>query len=236
MINKDALDYLVQIGRDEEEITWIDDLPYTHLNLKRVNMPSIDSVVLHTLDSLVTFIKTKVGGPYENNALSIHIENPWTVNLLGLPRNDRTRETFAIVRAELPDEIRYGQYYDTENFNIQVQSRFVDNPDKKLLLKFTGLIKEENVRQTGDDGISQAVTIKTGVTTVSNAVVPNPVLLAPWRTFQEVAQPESMFIFRMKDGPSAALFEADGGAWRLEAIKNIKEYLEEQLPDMVILA
>jgi len=236
MINKEALDYLVQIGRDEEKLTMIDDLPYSHLNLSRVKMPSVDGVVLHTLDSLVTFIQNQVDGSCCGDPLSIHIESPRQVNLIGSLRDDRTRETFAIVRAELPDEIRYGQYYDTENFNIQVQSRFVDNPDKKLLLRFTGLIKEENVRQTGDDGISQAVTIKTGVATVGNAVVPNPVLLAPWRTFQEVAQPESMFIFRMKDGPTAALFEADGGAWRLEAIKNIKEYLEEQLPDMVILA
>ncbi|MFR2552756.1 MAG: hypothetical protein ACLS8D_13125 [Clostridioides difficile] len=33
----------------------------------------------------------------------------------------------------------------------------------------------------------------------------------------------------MKEGPSAALFEADGGAWRNEAIKNIKEYLAKEL-------
>lgn len=236
MIDEKALDYLVQIGRDEEKLTMIDDLPYSHLNLKRVNKPSANAVVLHTLDSLITFIENHVDGSYCGDPLSIHIESPSEVSLIGSLRDDRTRETFGVVRAELPDEIRYGQYYDTENFNIQVQSRFVDNPDKKLLLKFTGLIKEENVKQTGDDGISQAVTIKTGVASVGQAVVPNPVNLAPWRTFQEVAQPESLFIFRMKDGPTAALFEADGGAWRLEAIKNIKEYLEKQLPDMVILA
>jgi len=29
--------------------------------------------------------------------------------------------------------------------------------------------------------------------------------------------------------PHFALFEADGGAWRIEAMKRIKAYLEEQL-------
>ncbi len=57
----------------------------------------------------------------------------------------------------------------------------------------------------------------------------------------EVEQPESKFVFRMRkgvDGPEAALFEADGGAWKIEAMKRIKEYLEGQLQgtDVKIIA
>jgi 16S rRNA U1498 N3-methylase RsmE len=44
-----------------------------------------------------------------------------------------------------------------------------------------------------------------------------------------VLQPESDFVFRMKDGPRCALFEADGGAWQNEAIDNIKKHLEASL-------
>lgn len=36
-------------------------------------------------------------------------------------------------------------------------------------------------------------------------------------------------LIRMKDGPRGAIFEADGGAWRNQAIVNIREYLYEQL-------
>ncbi len=43
----------------------------------------------------------------------------------------------------------------------------------------------------------------------------------------------SQFVFRMKDGPRAAIFEADGGAWRNQAIVNIREYLKEQLAEEV---
>ena len=59
--------------------------------------------------------------------------------------------------------------------------------------------------------------------------MPNPAVLKPYRTFVEVEQPESKFVFRMQTGPEMALFEADGGAWRIQAMKNIKEYLEKEL-------
>ena len=112
-----------------------------------------------------------------------------------------------------------------------LQSAFVDNKDKSILLKYTGLVQDDAVKTIGDNGVSQAVTIKTGVASVGQAEVPNPVTLAPYRTFPEIIQPESKFIFRMKEGPSAALFEADGGAWRNQAILGIKEYLKEALKD-----
>ena len=75
--------------------------------------------------------------------------------------------------------------------------------------------------------------MKTGIASKGEAIVPNPVILQPYRTFVEVPQPYSQYIFRMKqdkyDGIQCALFEADGGAWKIEAMKEIKAYLEEQL-------
>lgn len=66
-------------------------------------------------------------------------------------------------------------------------------------------------------------------------MIPSPVTLKPYRTFTEVEQPESQFVFRMKedkyDGVQCALFEADGGAWKLGAMEYIKEYLERELED-----
>lgn len=66
--------------------------------------------------------------------------------------------------------------------------------------------------------------------------MPNPVKLTPYRTFLEVKQPASDFIFRMKqdkyDGIVCAIFEADGGAWKMEAAHRIKEYLQKELMDI----
>ena len=77
--------------------------------------------------------------------------------------------------------------------------------------------------------MSQSVTVKTGIASVSNVKVPNPVVLRPYRTFTEIEQPESRFIFRMQEGGLCALFEADGGAWEKKAVINIKEYLSDKL-------
>jgi hypothetical protein len=91
----------------------------------------------------------------------------------------------------------------------------VKNEDRDIMLKVVGNIKEETVNTIGDDGVSQAVVAKMGVATVANVKVPNPVVLKPYRTFVEVDQPESEFIFRMQSGPRCALFEATAanGNW-----------------------
>lgn len=116
---------------------------------------------------------------------------------------------------------------------IKLQSCFVKDQERDLVLKVVGNIKEDAVKNYGDDGIAQTVTAKVGVASVENVVVPNPVTLRPYRTFQEILQPSSDFVFRMKTGPAAALFEADGGAWQNEAIVTIKSHLVLMLEDEI---
>ena len=91
------------------------------------------------------------------------------------------------------------------------------------------------IAQYGDDGVSQKATIKTGIASKGEVLVPNPVKLRPYRTFLEVEQPESAFVFRMRDDNGrveCALFGADGGAWKNAAMKSIKEYLMFELQDL----
>ena len=117
-----------------------------------------------------------------------------------------------------------------------MQSKFVDDEttNKELILKFAGTVEDGTIAQYGDDGVTQKATVKTGISSKSDAIVPNPVYLRPFRTFIEVEQPASNFIFRMdnKCGVTCALYEADGGAWEMEAMQNIKAYLEDALDGM----
>ena len=97
---------------------------------------------------------------------------------------------------------------------------------------------EEQSVQTADDGISQRVILKAGVQEVDKTIFRNPAFLRPMRTFTEVMQPQSPFVVRFKEGRKAALFEADGGAWKREAIGLIGAYLKEKLRDcnVVVIA
>ena len=230
MYQKEALEYLVNLGEKKEPIIELAQGTFSRVSLNRVTEATASKLVVSTLTGLVDYIKTNVD--QLEGKLLIQVKSPDEVALYSPLNRDKEREKYISVEAILPSNVRYDQFIDTERFNIMLQSSFVDNTDKDILLKYTGLIQDDAVKSTGDDGVSQQVTVKTGVASVGQAIVPNPVTLAPYRTFPEVAQPESKFIFRMQKGPTAALFEADGGAWRNTAILNIKDYLQEQLKEV----
>lgn len=227
MLNREALEYLVGLGEEKEVLVRTPVGLYTTANLNRVKGPKAATLTVSTLTGLVDYIKSNLDLLPEQ--LLIQVKSHDEVRLYSPLNIDREREEFLRVEAILPNNIVYNRFLGTEEFNIMLQSSFVDVGEKEVLLKYTGLVRDEAVKDTGDDGISQKVTIKTGIASLGEAIVPNPVVLAPYRTFPEIEQPTSKFIFRMQSGPRAALYEADGGAWRNDAMTKIKSYLEEQL-------
>lgn len=127
---------------------------------------------------------------------------------------------------------------DTETFNTMLLSMFIETQARADLFKvIKSMTKEQNLNTT-DDGVSQVITVKQGVSLASNVQFQNPVPLKPMRTFAEIEQPESNFTLRVNEDAQAALFEADGGAWKNEAVKKIKDYLNRNLygHNVVIIA
>ncbi|ALA12711.1 hypothetical protein ABNB59_15385 [Paenibacillus larvae] len=227
MFNRDALEYLSEQG--QPEIIEVNGQQYATHQLYEVVEPTPEPLVVRNLSGLIDYLKSE----FDKQApLLVHVVSPTQVTVVSSYNNDYARKEIIKAEALLP-EYRFGSYYEAEDFIIKLQSGFVANEDRAKLLKVVGNVKEENVRSIGDDGVSQSVTAKTGVATVEDVKVPNPVLLAPYRTFVEVIQPESAFVFRMKNGPLAALFEADGGAWRNAAIDAVATYLVEKLSELI---
>lgn len=227
MLEKDALQYLVELG--DSGIYDVEGQKYATKNLSHIKMPKPAALETRTLTALIDYIKSEVDEK-SSDCLLVHIISPSKVALYSELREDGERETYMECSALLPN-IYYGRFLEVEQFNIMLQSNFVDAYDRSKLLLVTGKITDSAVKEVGDDGVSQAVTIKTGVAQVNDVVVPNPATLAPYRTFPEIEQPASSFIFRMQSGPEAAIFEADGGAWRNTAMKSIKEYLDKNLAE-----
>ena len=231
---KEALQYIV--GLSEANIQSINGSQYSDKDLHRIDeyIPKADAIKMHTLSSLVDYIKS--GADILADRMIIQVVSPEEVRLFSNLDGNRDRETIAVVSALVPS-FTYERFVDHETFCISVQSKFLDDPEtnKALLLKFAGTVEQGTVADYGDDGITQKATVRTGIASKTDAVVPNPVKLRPYRTFVEVEQPVSEFIFRMKqdkyDGISCAIFEADGGAWKNVAMKNIKNYLEFELAE-----
>lgn len=132
----------------------------------------------------------------------------------------------------------FGRWLPLEEFNIQVMSRFTGAGDRANIIAVCGKLSVDTSLAVEDDGVSQTVQAKIGVTKLADVTLPPVVELAPFRTFAEVDQPLSKFLFRMKrDGNNvyAALYEADGGAWRHDAMLKVAEYLKASLPEQVVV-
>jgi hypothetical protein len=189
---------------------------------------------VHTLTGLIDFIaRYKEKNGVEDPSL-IQIANHAEVYLFSEPFGPEKKRTVfvkAAFESLLGTSFKFGTYYNQEDFIVGLQALFEPTPSRADVLKVVGTIADKQIAEHSDDGVTQHVNATAGLIMVKEIAVPNPVFLKPFRTFREVDQPESPFVLRVrsgKDKPECALFEADGGRWKLAAIQSIKEYLEDK--------
>lgn len=218
--------------------------------------PAPVALALTTLTGLVDYL-TDNPDQLDKKAHLLHVVDPTRVELLTVfqtqlgssPRPGElvSADQWAKVQRHMhavatyqPPPIPWGKYIDSESFGISLQALFTADGDRNEVLRIAGTVKDEAVRQVDDDGVTQTVTARAGIVTAAAVKVPNPVSLAPFRTFPEIEQPMSKFILRMRGGngapPECALFEADGGAWKGVAMNRISQYLLELDLGVVVLA
>ena len=216
---KEALQYITGLKEKsmEPKLVEIEGRTYcTDNGLTRYHrFPMASDIEVNTLTALVDYIK---GKPEELRESSIiHVVSPTKVLLYSGLIDERNRETLIDARAIVNE----------------LQANFVETDDLITIMQVAGNIKSGTTANYSDDGVSQKTTIKTGVE-LADVIVPNPVKLRPYRTFAEIEQPESSYVFRIKDaerGPAFKLVEADGGLWKNAVMKKIKEYLEFELSE-----
>lgn len=231
---KEALEYAVGLASREQKIIRSENGKlYYDMNANSLReldtRPIPPKLYLNTLDSLVDYLKTDLDQLGDKRVLVV-IEGPKEVTVYEELDKEDNRATLVTVESMTPD-IRFGQYEEASDFNIMLQSRFVDAEDRSTVIEFASALKIEHGTEIVDNGISQTATIKTGVASLGQAKAPNPVTLRPYRTFAEVEQPASQFIYRINKSGFMALFEADGGKWKLDAINNIANYLKSKLDE-----
>lgn len=201
-----------------------------------------DSLDVHTLSAIVDYIKRKSDSAVlDDGRFIVHVQDFNRVSLLRELNADKKREcliTAGVDNCNYP----FGRFIDLENFIINLQANFVSDENTRALIALSGNIVSESGITQADDGVSQRVTAKTGIALVNKVDVPNPISLMPYRTFTEIEQPASDFVFRLrKDGDevNAALFAADGQEWKRIAILSISAWFAEQLSEndnVIILA
>ncbi|MBQ8122105.1 MAG: hypothetical protein IJ170_02170 [Ruminococcus sp.] len=228
-MDRTAIEKIVELSAPN--ITEINGYEYTDKPLSVVKSPTVSTITFHTLDGLVNTLKEEHS--YFNGPLIVNIYDEKTVMVYAaINLNDRQREEPYAVSAELVS-IPFNQMLNYESMMITLKSKFVETPELLETVKLLGTITEENSAQLSDDGFTQSVVVRKGIAMKEGKVVKPIVRLKPYRTFNEVDQPESEFLLRLFEGGSVALYEADGGAWKLQARRNVAEYLKNALADLI---
>ena len=103
--------------------------------------------------------------------------------------------------------------------------------DLDYILEIASKITAEQSTSNDDDGFSQRVAVKQGIALKAETILKPMVNLAPFRTFAEIDQVLSQFVFRARvanGGITLTLFEGDGGRWKLGAVAAIKNWFEKK--------
>lgn len=233
---KEAIEYISQLAvkAEKPEVIEIKGKTYCTESLYQYGKePKAEPIRATTLSSLVDYIKESREELRER--MIIQVISPTEVQLYSGLLPERDRETLFEVNALLP-RFEYGNEYEQEAFLVSMQSCFMPSDDREAVTVLASNIVNTQQATYSDDGVTQQAVIKTGITSKENALVPNPVKLIPYRTFLEVEQPPSEFVFRISEGrggaPTFKLVAADGGLWKSQAVENVKNYLVEALADI----
>lgn len=233
---KKAIEYIagLAVQAEKPETIVINGRTYCTKDLRRYDKAAkAEPIKATTLTSLVDYIKES--REELRNRMIVQVVSATKVLLYSGLLEERDRETLFEVNALLP-QFEYGREYDQESFLVSMQSCFMSSDDREAVTVLASNIVNTQSATYSDDGISQQAVMKTGITTKDNVLVPNPVKLVPYRTFLEVPQPESAFVFRISEGrggaPTFKLVAADGGLWKSQAVDNIKYYLTKELADI----
>jgi hypothetical protein len=244
LITAEALAYLVEtLGEDLVRELAVDGKSYiTQTGGAKAVIPppepTATKLEVSTLSSLADYLTENIDG-LERSTLVIHVVDPVTVDLLTAIEG-RHRQREHLIRATAhPPKFPFGQFLEAEAFVIGLQSCFLaDTGDQAALLRLTKLVKKGSEVQQADDGRTQRITVEHGISLKSEETLPNPVRLAPYRSFSEIVPVTSAFVLRAKEGGmggvALALFEADGGAWRNDTVERVGNKIMELLGDVEV--
>lgn len=232
---KEAIEYLLELKRPE--IVEVENKTYSTRELVPIIEAECEKLKVYSLQSFVNYILKNPDNNIDKIKI-INVENPLKVVASSAVFGKfKQRENYIIADySELIPSINFGRYMNIEEFIIMLKSKFLMTEDLENIIKVVGNITDENVTNYNDDGVTQKVTTRTGIARVGDVALPPKIKLVPFRTFVEISQPGSEFLLRAKkgyEGIEFAIFEADGGAWKQKAIKNISDYLHSYLDETV---
>ena len=232
---RDAIDRIAELAKPYT-LSTNDGHRYSNVDLHEVKpeveLPERYSV--DTLEALVKLIRTE--GIDHSPRLYVRVDSARRVMVDTTYTHKEYAEFSRLPLYEAVSDvpgITTNQSMTRDRAVVELQSLYAVTEDRDYLLALLSRIDVNQGVSSVDNGVSQEVSVRTGAVLKEQQTVQPIVHLQPYRTFLEVEQPASDFLLRLDKEGRPALYEADGGAWKLEAKRNIAAYLGEQLADLV---
>lgn len=217
-VEKDGATFVVYAGEAPHQLRPAIDCP--------------DTLPLNSLDALVKLVQTEAVNV--ERPLYITVPDHLTVRCFGSPHvsGRYIRQTYYTANAtDVPgwgEKVQLG----FEEAQIALRTRFQETPDTLYAMKLLSDISCGAKVIYNDNGIATTVTTQKGVALQTNEQIKPLIKLKPYRTFQEVEQPESIFLIRLTDR-GIVFTEADGGMWKLKARETVALFLADRLKSEV---
>lgn len=179
---KEALEYIVNISAPHLEFR--NGSHYADRTLHRIpNELTASPLAVHTLSAVRDYIESGADECAEDEdsigrRFVIHVADYDRVYLYRELNSDKARE--CLLEAELSAPMfPFGRWLGVEEFIINMQTHFVPTEVRDTLVQLISTVTTENGVSLADDGMTQRVTARSGISLVKQVSVPNPVVLAP---------------------------------------------------------
>lgn len=244
---KEAIDRILSLSMPSYHE--VGKLEYSDKELHLITPPAPARVECSTLQGLVDLFVADLDEVKPEDVL-VQITSPTSVDLISKDSDDFGRRR-VWVRCLYPgvETFKFNVWHTPETFIIAAQQHFqrvkIENadgtftPDLDYVLKIASKISAENATDHEDDGFAQRVSVKQGITLKAETILKPTIQLAPYRTFAEIDQVISQFVFRARINDGAihlALFDGDGGRWKIGAAAAIKAWLEPKFGDVPVIS
>lgn len=195
-------------------------------------IPTPNTLTLSSLDAVITMVQTEAIKKTEMVFISVPTATRVEVFSKSQPAKREARDVFYEAKAIDVPGWEQSVKLPFDQAAVALQTRFQDSADRAYCLQLLSNITTGAKITYNDTGVATTVVTQKGIALQENQAIKPLVKLRPYRTFQEVEQPEGLFLIRI-DERGITFTEADGGMWRLTARKTVADYLAENLADEI---
>lgn len=232
---KEALEWLVSLSAHE---TVVDQYgKKLIITDKSIHAPELDypnQLLFSSLRGMVEYLKNSTDN-IDVEKFMIHVASIEHVYCFSRLDSQKRREEIAIAQP-IVNKTSPLSWMGFEEAKIKLATYFDKTDDRDNIIDIMSSIVDETIQTIEDDGLSQEVNIRKGITTKTKKVVPKYIKLAPFRTFSEIKQPENDYLVRLKKDEKdkeikIGLFEVENNRWKIDAIEVIKTYMRSHMGD-----